>query len=230
MDSKFPGASSSATRPPCCTLTVWQPVWNGGQKDEDIILADCYRNSLTLAIQNNCRTIAFPNISTGIYKFPKDQAAKISVDTVLDFLKSTDKIDKVIFVCFDDDNYYFLKRYSDYKVFTVPSKLYADNDFLGTVEIGLEDDGQGVLSGILTPSESYQKHSDFLRDTFLSNTKDSLIRINDYTQQNKFRVIADDGTEFKNPIAGLFIYDFQHEPITVELCGIEYDLWKKYFN
>ncbi len=86
------------------------PVWNGGQKNENEKLAECYRNSLHLAVDNNCKTIAFPNISTGVYKFPKNEAAKIAVDTVLDFVRATDKIEKVIFVCFDDDNFYHIKR------------------------------------------------------------------------------------------------------------------------
>lgn len=86
------------------------PVWNGGQKNEKEKLADCYRNSLQVAVDNNCSTIAFPNISTGIYKFPKDEAARIAVDTVFDFLSKEGKIKEVIFVCFDEDNYDFIKR------------------------------------------------------------------------------------------------------------------------
>ncbi|HSC55299.1 MAG TPA: macro domain-containing protein [Phnomibacter sp.] len=86
------------------------PVWNGGQKSESQKLADCYRNSLQLAIDNNCKTIAIPNISTGVYGYPKDKAAMIAVATVLDFLRSTDKIEKVIFVCFDDENFVYLTQ------------------------------------------------------------------------------------------------------------------------
>ena len=206
------------------------PVWNGGQKDEKEKLADCYRNSLLLAVDSGCRTIAFPNISTGVYKFPKDEAAKIAVDTVLDFIRSTDKIEKIIFICFDDDNFGYIKRQLNFKVFTVPSKLFADNEFLGTINIGLEDDGQGVLSGQLNPSENYNKYRNFFRDIFLADTADSLMRINNFTKENKFKVVADDGTEFKDPVAGLLIYDFADEPINVELCGIDNDIWKHYFN
>ena len=86
------------------------PVWNGGQKNEKENLADCYRNSLQLAVDNDCKTIAFPNISTGVYKFPKDEAARIAVGSVVDFLSKSDKIDKVIFVCFDDDNFDYIHR------------------------------------------------------------------------------------------------------------------------
>ncbi len=80
------------------------PIWNGKTADAQK-LADCYRNSLQLAVDNDCKTIAFPNISTGVYRFPKPEAAEIAVRTVTEFLAATDKIEKVIFVCFDDENY-----------------------------------------------------------------------------------------------------------------------------
>ncbi len=86
------------------------PVWNGGNRKEREKLADCYRNSLQLAAHNNCSTIAFPNISTGIYRFPKEEAATIAVKTSLDFLSNNTRIEKVIFVCFDDDNYYYIQK------------------------------------------------------------------------------------------------------------------------
>jgi len=88
------------------------PVWRGGNKNEEALLADCYKNSLLLAEENNCSSIAFPNISTGIYGFPKDKAAKISMKTVHDFLL-TSKIEKVIFVCFDDGNFLLLQQNQD---------------------------------------------------------------------------------------------------------------------
>lgn len=81
------------------------PVWNGGHKGERSKLADCYKNSLQLAVDNGCKTIAFPCISTGIYKYPMSDAAEVAVETVLEFMSNSDKIDKVIFVCFDDGNY-----------------------------------------------------------------------------------------------------------------------------
>lgn len=80
------------------------PVWNGGTKNEAQLLAACYRNALRLAVENNCKTVAFPNISTGIYRFPKEKAAAIAVDTVANFLDSSASIEKVVFVCFDDEN------------------------------------------------------------------------------------------------------------------------------
>ena len=81
------------------------PVWNGGMKNEVQLLADCYTNSLKIALENNVRTLAFPNISTGIYGYPKESAGEIAVKTVAEFLEKNDEILQVIFVCFDDDNY-----------------------------------------------------------------------------------------------------------------------------
>jgi O-acetyl-ADP-ribose deacetylase (regulator of RNase III) len=80
------------------------PVWHGGSHQEAEKLAECYRNSLILAVQNNCKTIAFPNISTGVYRFPKEEAAHIAVHTVQEFLQKETSIEKVIFVCFDEEN------------------------------------------------------------------------------------------------------------------------------
>jgi len=82
------------------------PIWNGDKKNEAVLLANCYQNSLKLAIENNLSSIAFPNISTGIYGYPKKEAAEIAVGTVADFLKQNDFIDKVYFVCFDDENFH----------------------------------------------------------------------------------------------------------------------------
>lgn len=84
------------------------PVWRGGAQGEAEKLANCYRKSLRLAEQNGCTSIAFPNISTGVYGYPKRDAAKIAVQTVKDFSSST--IRRVIFVCFDDDNYKLVNR------------------------------------------------------------------------------------------------------------------------
>lgn len=81
------------------------PVWNGGKNNEEELLTSAYRNSLRLAMENGLKTIAFPNISTGIFHFPKDKAAEIAIMTVKEVLKGTDQIEKVIFVCFDKENY-----------------------------------------------------------------------------------------------------------------------------
>lgn len=81
------------------------PVWNGGKNNEEQKLASCYNNSLKIAVENNIATIAFPNISTGIYHFPKDKAAEIAVIMINDFLQSNTTISEVVFVCFDEENY-----------------------------------------------------------------------------------------------------------------------------
>ncbi len=80
------------------------PVWNGGTKNEEQLLANAYWNSLQLAVANNINTIAFPNISTGIYGFPKGRAAEIAIDTVHRFLQQNESIKEVIFCCFDEEN------------------------------------------------------------------------------------------------------------------------------
>ena len=80
------------------------PVWKGGTHDENQILASCYTRSLELASEKGLRTIAFPNISTGIYGFPKPAAALIALETVRDYLSNHIEIEQVIFCCFDDDN------------------------------------------------------------------------------------------------------------------------------
>ncbi|RFM36256.1 O-acetyl-ADP-ribose deacetylase [Chitinophaga silvisoli] len=80
------------------------PVWNGKAKEEEL-LANAYRNSLEQAVAHDVKTIAFPNISTGIYRFPKDKAAQIAITTVRDFAEKNNTIEKVIFVCFDRENY-----------------------------------------------------------------------------------------------------------------------------
>jgi O-acetyl-ADP-ribose deacetylase (regulator of RNase III) len=81
------------------------PVWNGGNYNEDELLANCYRNSLKLAVDNGIKLIAFPAISTGVYRFPLDRATRIAVDEVIKFLKVNDEIEKIIFVAFDDTTY-----------------------------------------------------------------------------------------------------------------------------
>lgn len=81
------------------------PVWNGGTKNEEQLLQNCYRNSLALASDHKIKSIAFPNISTGIYRFPKGKAAKLATETVKSYLESQTGIEEVLFVCFDDENY-----------------------------------------------------------------------------------------------------------------------------
>jgi O-acetyl-ADP-ribose deacetylase (regulator of RNase III) len=79
------------------------PVWRGGAAGEPELLASCYRSSLELAVEKQIKTIAFPAISCGVYSYPVDQAARIAVMTVAEFLKAEAAIEKVIFTCFGDD-------------------------------------------------------------------------------------------------------------------------------
>lgn len=82
------------------------PVWHGGTSKEEELLASCYRNSLELAKKYSLKTIAFPSISTGVYHFPIERAAKIAYETVVTFLKNnSDVFDKVIFVLFSDKDF-----------------------------------------------------------------------------------------------------------------------------
>ncbi len=80
------------------------PVWNGGNHGEAELLASCYHESLKLATENNCATIVFPNISTGIYGYPKEPAAAIAVKTVREYLSHHELPEKVIFAIVDEDN------------------------------------------------------------------------------------------------------------------------------
>lgn len=86
------------------------PVWHGGSNNEEQLLSDCYKNSLELAVKNGVKTIAFPNISTGIYGFPKDKAATIAINIVKNFLDENSAIEKVIFTVFDEENYQLYKN------------------------------------------------------------------------------------------------------------------------
>ncbi len=81
------------------------PVWNGGKNNEIKSLESCYYNALTLAAENGCHTVAFPNISTGIYRFPKELAAEVSIRIIKQFLLVNTTIAQVKIVCFDDDNF-----------------------------------------------------------------------------------------------------------------------------
>jgi O-acetyl-ADP-ribose deacetylase len=94
------------------------PVWYGGKENEEALLASCYKKSLKLAVENRIRTIAFPSISTGAYKFPIDLASKNALREVLVFLQTDKTIRRVIFVCFSAD---------DYNVYQKNCKLVANN-------------------------------------------------------------------------------------------------------
>lgn len=86
------------------------PVWRDGKHHEAEKLAACYINSLKLATQHDCKTIAFPTISTGVYGYPKSEASKVSVKAITDFLRVNSKIEKVMLVCFDEENAKFVRE------------------------------------------------------------------------------------------------------------------------
>jgi O-acetyl-ADP-ribose deacetylase (regulator of RNase III) len=81
------------------------PIWEGGDRGEDVLLASCYRNSLALAVVHDVRRIAFPAISTGVYRFPLNRATEIAVAEVARFLACDATIEQVIFVCFSHETY-----------------------------------------------------------------------------------------------------------------------------
>ncbi|BAT55743.1 Appr-1-p processing domain protein [Nostoc sp. NIES-3756] len=81
------------------------PVWEGGNQNEDVLLANCYVNSLAFAAQYQIKTIAFPAISTGVYAFPMERACKIAITTVTKFLQNPNSLEQVIFVCFGQTAY-----------------------------------------------------------------------------------------------------------------------------
>lgn len=87
------------------------PIWSGGKRNEAKLLANCYRNSLQLAVEKGIRRIAFPSISTGVYSYPKEQAAEIAVCTVNEFVEANPgALDLVEWALFDDDT---LQVYTD---------------------------------------------------------------------------------------------------------------------
>ena len=82
------------------------PVWHGGNNGEPELLASCYRRCLEVAVENGVKTIAFPCISTGVYRFPKEQACGIALGTTRVFLEAHPGIERAIFVCFSDSDLY----------------------------------------------------------------------------------------------------------------------------
>ncbi len=88
------------------------PVWNGGQHNEDELLGNCYQNSLKMAVENKIKTIAFPAISTGVYRFPIERATKSCSQTpVKSFVEQDKFIKKIIFCCFDEKTYLTYKNF-----------------------------------------------------------------------------------------------------------------------
>jgi O-acetyl-ADP-ribose deacetylase (regulator of RNase III) len=102
---------TSAYNLPCkFVIHAVGPVWQGGQKGEDELLASAYKNALRIAANTRLTSISFPNISTGAYGFPKERAAGIAVAEVRAFLKTETSIDRVIFCIFDEENLGYYKK------------------------------------------------------------------------------------------------------------------------
>jgi O-acetyl-ADP-ribose deacetylase (regulator of RNase III) len=91
------------------------PVWYGGKKNEPVLLGNSYKNSLKIAKEHNLKSIAFPNISTGVYGYPKIEAAEVAITTVKNFLEQNKTPEKVIFVCFDYESYSIYEKLLDIK-------------------------------------------------------------------------------------------------------------------
>lgn len=89
------------------------PIWHGGDRNEEKLLKSCYRRSIELAVENNLKSIAFPAISTGVYGYPPEKAAKVVSDVLCETLNKYDKnrVEKIILVCFDDLTYNLYKLY-----------------------------------------------------------------------------------------------------------------------
>jgi len=104
-------ATTAGNLPAKFVIHTVGPVWHGGSSGESELLAACYRNSLAAARAEGCRTVAFPAISTGVYGYPRKEAAKVSSGAVKAFLAEDDGVDRVVFVFFSgDDAGIFLKE------------------------------------------------------------------------------------------------------------------------
>ncbi|HIT88675.1 MAG TPA: O-acetyl-ADP-ribose deacetylase [Candidatus Coprocola pullicola] len=92
------------------------PIWRGGNRGEAELLANCYRNSLKLAQEHEITSISFPSISTGVYRYPVEKAAKIAVKEIMTFLEENEDMEKVQMVCFDDTTYRaYEKAFKDFQ-------------------------------------------------------------------------------------------------------------------
>jgi O-acetyl-ADP-ribose deacetylase (regulator of RNase III) len=89
------------------------PVWHGGHNHEAELLRSCYINSLQLALDNDIRTIAFPSVSTGVYGYPFEEAAKVAVNAILDFVEQKAEAPDVFLVCFSDSDFYSMQQVLD---------------------------------------------------------------------------------------------------------------------
>ncbi len=102
---------TSAYNLPCkFVIHTVGPVWKGGNDNEAVLLESCYRNSLRIAANMKLRQIAIPNISTGVYGFPKDKAAEIAIAAARGFLENNEEIEKIVFSVFDAENFEIYKQ------------------------------------------------------------------------------------------------------------------------
>ena len=92
------------------------PIWKGGNEGEAGLLQSCYQSSLKLCLKNKIITVAFPAISTGIYGYPKEEASKVAIKTIYNFLRNKDSINfkKVVFCCFDQSTFEIYKKEIDF--------------------------------------------------------------------------------------------------------------------
>ena len=112
-DAKYPGGcptgsaviSGAGKLPAKYVIHAVGPIWRGGGKDEETLLAGAYRRCLELAVEHDCRSVAFPALSTGAYGYPIDQAARVSLSTAIDFLNAHGCPELVRFVLFDAGAY-----------------------------------------------------------------------------------------------------------------------------
>jgi O-acetyl-ADP-ribose deacetylase (regulator of RNase III) len=88
------------------------PIWKGGMNEEEKKLRNCYRNTLKLANEYGAKSIAYPNISTGVYQYPKEEAARIALDEIFRYLGENEMtVEKIILVCYDSENYRIYKKH-----------------------------------------------------------------------------------------------------------------------
>lgn len=102
--------TSAGNMPSDYVIHTVGPIWRGGNMHEEELLASCYKSVLELAVDFNIPEVAFPNISTGIYSFPKELAAEIAVREVCNFTNENEFIKRVVFVCFDEENFEIYKK------------------------------------------------------------------------------------------------------------------------
>ncbi|PLX16071.1 MAG: O-acetyl-ADP-ribose deacetylase [Salinivirgaceae bacterium] len=110
-------ATNAGNLPAKYVIHTVGPIYGRNPEKENELLANCYSNALKLASELNCRIVSFPNISTGIYHFPKTTAAKISLAAIREFIAKNKTIEKVLLVCYDSENYEILKTEISGKIY-----------------------------------------------------------------------------------------------------------------